>query len=374
MSSSFGRNRITVICALVFAGCAIPNVPKSRPGEAVGDGGDPLEGSEDTVIPPRAMVGTGGSNAVGSGGTFAANGGVPNLSPGQGGAGGKPGAELPGSGGTGSGGAGGRASGGAGGRGGQIDAGRLPVSGSDARSATGAGGAGVGGAPDARDRISTIYDPCPAAGTPCRIMPLGDSITEGIGSSTAAGYRISLFRLAVSGNKKITFVGSADPSGPARLDGVPFPRQHEGHAGQTATELSKLVDTSLAANKPNIVLLHIGTNDGEDDSRRPNITDLGTLIDKLVASAPNALVVVAQIIPVNDDDAVINMSTDTYNAAMTGLIKTRADTGKHVVLVDMNKAFNANLAQYMADEVHPNDAGYKVMGEVWYQAIAGILR
>jgi hypothetical protein len=61
----------------------------------------------------------------------------------------------------------------------------------------GASGAGGG---------SSGYNPCPATGA-CKILPLGDSITDGIGFS--GGYRVRLFQLALEDDKEITFVGGS---------------------------------------------------------------------------------------------------------------------------------------------------------------------
>jgi len=36
---------------------------------------------------------------------------------------------------------------------------------------------------------------------------------------------------------------------------------------------------------------------------------------------------------------------------------------------------NPNYAtEYLVDDVHPTDAGYAVMGGVWYQAVGSLLR
>jgi len=40
-------------------------------------------------------------------------------------------------------------------------------------------------------------------------------------------------------------------------------------------------------------------------------------------------------------------------------------------------AFTANSdfkSKYLSDKLHPTDAGYVVMGDVWYDAIAELLR
>jgi lysophospholipase L1-like esterase len=247
----------------------------------------------------------------------------------------------------------------------------------DASAAGDAGDASKGTSP-------TAYDPCPPAGTPCAIMPLGDSITEGVGSS-GGGYRVPLFHLANQKGKSITFVGS-QTNGPNSVDNRPFPQHHEGHQGFTIDNgggregISPLVVDSVKGNKPNIVMLMIGTNDVGLSLDLPNApTRLGNLIDTILATDPSVLLVVAQIVPAKDTrgNADMNRRVREYNASIPNLVKARAGAGKHIVSVDMYGAFTADsnyTNDYMANDLHPNDAGYAVIADTWYGAVGGVLR
>jgi lysophospholipase L1-like esterase len=212
-------------------------------------------------------------------------------------------------------------------------------------------------------------------------MPLGDSITEGTGSSHNAGYRLELFRLSLVNQKKLTFVGSHE-SGPETVMGTAFPKQQEGHIAWTIDDgggrsgLYPKIQGWLTATPPHIVTLMIGTNDIDimlDAANAP--TRLGLLLDRIIMYAPNALIVLAQMVPTTDDTE--NQRVMTYNAAMPALVKARADAGKHIILVDMYGAFtqNASFASaYMSDKLHPKDAGYVVMANTWWTAIAPLLK
>jgi lysophospholipase L1-like esterase len=258
-------------------------------------------------------------------------------------------------------------------------------------SAAGTGGAHTGGAAATGGNATggasstggaTAFNPCPASGT-CAIMPLGDSITDGVGSSQGGGYRVQLFHDAVQGHQSITFVGSAsDPNGPTTVDGKPFPRNHEGHPGytvdnsSTTSGISPLVDASIATNHPNIILLMIGTNDLNRNIDPTNFpTRLGALMDKIINDAPNSLVVVAKITPWQDDGTNVN-AVEPFNTKIATVVQTRITSGKHVALVDMYTPFRANSnykTALMNDYLHPNNAGYVIMGDVWYSAIKGYL-
>jgi lysophospholipase L1-like esterase len=239
--------------------------------------------------------------------------------------------------------------------------------------ATGTAGDGAAGS------AAATYNPCPATGV-CKIMPLGDSITAGAGSTHLGGYRVEIFRRAVEAAQAVTFVGRS-ASGPSTNSGKPFPRSHEGHSGyliDTGPErpgILPLIDAAFAANMPDIVLLMIGTNDIPwmlDLANQP--MRLGVLIDKIISVAPKALIVVAQIGPTSQDDRTALVQA--YNAGIPAVVEQRVAAGKHVVMVDMFTAFTSN-ANYktalLSDEVHPNDAGHVVLGGVWYNAIKGLL-
>jgi lysophospholipase L1-like esterase len=221
----------------------------------------------------------------------------------------------------------------------------------------------------------TVFNPCPTDGSPCRIMPLGDSITFGLGSpAPGGGYRVELFRQAVVDGHNLTFVGTRPPNGPTgNIEGQPFPRDHDGISGDTIPGVSGRVDAAIAATDPDIILLHIGTNHLGGATVPNGLMDqLGNLLEQITEAAPDALLVIAQIVPRQQNNA----STEAYNAAIPALVEERTAQGDHVVLVDMFEPFVSNPAfanALLNDFVHPNNAGYAVMAETWYGAIESLL-
>ncbi|MDX2050885.1 MAG: GDSL-type esterase/lipase family protein [Polyangiaceae bacterium] len=234
-----------------------------------------------------------------------------------------------------------------------------------------AAGMGNAGAPN-------TYNPCPAVGSPCVIMPLGDSITEGVGAPVEeGGYRSYLFKLAHTAGKSITFVGTLQ-NGPAMINGVPFPQHHEGHGGFSTTEILPVAQNAIAGFNPNIVLLMIGTNDYLDQIPLTDTpANLGTLLDTIITVLPDALVVAAKIVPADDLARNANW-IEPYNAQLQTLVEQRRAQGKHIVWVDMYSAFTANpdfINAYLGGVgVHPNAAGFSVMADTWYQSIGPLLR
>jgi len=198
--------------------------------------------------------------------------------------------------------------------------------------------------------------------TPVKIMPLGDSITHGVGAS--GGYRLELKDLLVPAGYSFDFVGS-QASGPFEIED----RQHQGHSGFKIHDIAAIAHDRVTTYRPDIVLLVIGTNDVWTDYELASApARLGGLIDTIVNAAPAASVIVGSIPPLADslDDA----QARTYNAAIPGVVQARADAGKKVSFVDM---YGAMTPADLYDGVHPNADGYFKMANVWLSALQAIL-
>src|SRR5689334_23911689 len=138
--------------------------------------------------------------------------------------------------------------------------------------------------------VAGVILPSAAAGAESnggvRVMPLGDSITDG--TQVPGGYRIGLWQRAVAGGYRVDFVGSQF-NGPASLGD----HDHEGHPGWRIDQIDANITGWLQATTPHTVLLHIGTNDVLQNfnlSTAPN--RLSTLIDHITATVPTAEVFV----------------------------------------------------------------------------------
>ena len=194
-----------------------------------------------------------------------------------------------------------------------------------------------------------------------RVMPLGDSITEG--TQVPGGYRIGLWQRLAAAGYRTDFVGTQF-NGPAALGD----HDHEGHPGWRIDQLDANITGWLATAKPRTVLLHIGTNDVLQNynlSGAPN--RLSTLIDHITAAAPTAEVFVATIIPLSNSGQ--EAAARTFNAAIPGIVQTRANAGKRVHLVDMHSALTT---ADLIDGIHPTAGGYDKMAARWYSALLSV--
>ncbi len=188
------------------------------------------------------------------------------------------------------------------------------------------------------------------------------------------GYRIELYRQALTNKKNITFVGTLT-NGPDTVDGQKFPQAHEGHGGWKISQIAGVIDNAISKSNPNIVLLKIGTNDINGNDNVSNAPSrLESLINQITKDAPSALLVVSAIIPTTSDS--VDAKVQTYNTAIKAKAESAAAAGKHVVFVDNHALFmqTANWkTALMADGLHPNDAGYKVLGQSFYKVISELL-
>ncbi|WP_162492567.1 FG-GAP-like repeat-containing protein [Streptomyces roseifaciens] len=190
------------------------------------------------------------------------------------------------------------------------------------------------------------------------VMPLGDSITHGARSSNGSGYRADLWNQLAPHANKLDFVGSEH-------HGTAPDTDHEGHWGWRISGLVANVDQWLPTAAPNVVLLHIGTNDLHDDYRPDTAPRrLGNLIDKITSQAPDMTVLVSSLVP--STDGPTQKRIEQFNAAVPQLVAERRGKGRHVGYVDMSAVTTNDLA----DELHPKDNGYVKMADAFSQGIA----
>src|SRR5215217_6834513 len=126
-----------------------------------------------------------------------------------------------------------------------------------------------------------------------RVMPLGDSITEG--TQVPGGYRIGLWQRFTNNRYTVDFVGSQF-NGPSTLGD----HDHEGHPGWRIDQIDASIVGWLNTFNPRTVLLHIGTNDVLQNFNLSGAPSrLSTLIDHITNTKPAADVFVAQITPLS---------------------------------------------------------------------------
>jgi lysophospholipase L1-like esterase len=202
----------------------------------------------------------------------------------------------------------------------------------------------------------------PAAAAPAparlRIMPLGDSITVGVGSPGKNGWRADLQRRLRDAGVSADFVGAESEGTTGDLD-------HEGHGGWTIEQIARIVDQSLDQFQPDVVLLHAGTNNiTRSDDPAAAAGKLSALIDRVQARVPDADIYVAKIIGTSVASEVA--ANRAYNALIPAVVREK---GPRVHLVDQSTVSGLDIY----DLHHPNEYGYRKMAYNWYSALRGTL-
>lgn len=209
----------------------------------------------------------------------------------------------------------------------------------------------------------TLASTVPAGAVgPLTIMPLGDSITSGHGSTCGDGYRWDLGnRVVVGAGINATYVGS-------KLSGCsPNPR-YEGGSGLTIAQIKAGVDGGWMSSVPDLTLLHIGVV----DARRGRtvvqmLDDMSALLDTILArSASNRVIVCKLVIPmgINAELRMASVTVQGFNDSLTALAVTK---GPRVEVADMSIIPTSSL---ISDGLHPNDLGYSQMAWIFYRAMA----
>lgn len=232
-------------------------------------------------------------------------------------------------------------------------------------------------------RLLSVAFAAVAAAAPVKILPLGDSITFGCGdgcdflpgcgdqcvvtrSSCQAGYRAGLWRrLSQSGNNSDAwvFVGTQE-HGPADID-----RHHEGHPAWKTEQVQRISEKWLAT-KPDVILLHLGTNNLGIGLQSP-ATALGhmsDLLDTIFEALPQVRVLLSTLI--GSGKMYAGSKHAEYNDGLKTMAQTEQQNGRQITLVDM--ATESGIGEFCDSEnccmggIHPNAQGYDLMADVWH--------
>ncbi|MBN2030311.1 Ig-like domain-containing protein [bacterium] len=217
-----------------------------------------------------------------------------------------------------------------------------------------------------------------------RIMPVGNSITWGKVNNQAPpagteGYRKPLHEKLTANGISTVFVGD---SGSVDNRGYFADNARIGwfiHPDSVKGDMSAVLNTY----QPDMVVLHIGTNDiGSGDPLGDYATpgtimyQLYTLVTKIVDNPYVDDLLLCQVIPKlltpGDEAETINFN----NAMEIMLEELNTLQAAKVHLINMWVSFNANQSIYYnldIDKVHPNATGYGAMANILFSHIRRIL-
>ena len=236
-----------------------------------------------------------------------------------------------------------------------------------------------------------------------RIMPLGDSITVGTTNAGAAyvwtgngtfsfGYRGPLYTKLTDAGYDFQFVGTSqepwtDAIPPPTISGPDLRTvgqdRHRGYGGWTINGITNQIVGWLNADDPDVVLLHIGTNNLDLKGYSEPVAseaDLKNLVQTIVDTKPNAKVIVAQIIPQRGYTSV-----QMYNNYIKDtLVPYFQDQHDFVTTVDqyanflntdgaIDRPMFASPSTSSTLLLHPSVEGYARMAQTWFDGIQAVV-
>lgn len=206
--------------------------------------------------------------------------------------------------------------------------------------------------------LKFIVTPDASSSTLLKIMPLGDSITDGY--FVPGGYRIDLWQHLHQRGYTIDFVGSLRNG----FDRLSDP-DHEGHSGWEIEQIHRRIRGWLNRAQPDLILLLIGTNDmarGNDVNNAPD--RLNALIEEIFLQLPNVQLFVASLPPIGEP--VLNQRVLNYNRAISELVRHKQTEEKSIFFVDLYYILSLDD---LPDGVHPNREGFRKIAKAWDEAL-----
>ncbi len=207
-----------------------------------------------------------------------------------------------------------------------------------------------------------------------KIMPVGDSITNGDGEQ--GGYRKYLYDALTKKGYKIDMVG---PNGKnsASANGISYDDNHAGYSGYQIKEVpswgqqqggkGSLYNELKNANavkqaQPDIILLMIGTNDlTANRSMDACASDLRAMLDYMLADMPSDGVIFLCSVPEHTAYGGNTQKIGNYNSTVKQVAEEYAGKGKNVKFADVHGCLDG-MNDIGGDQLHPNGGGYKKIG------------
>ncbi len=203
-----------------------------------------------------------------------------------------------------------------------------------------------------------------------KIMPIGDSLTQG-GQHKTSAYRGFLSEMLTEGGYSTKFVGCHNWSSDFITDGNVM---HSGFGGAKTYTLAKELP-SMAECDPDIILLMIGRNDITEGTNPTNLVDYINkhLVQELYKMFPDVHIFVASVPVIRNMSAEeLKLDSDTkYAPKIKEYVEGQKAAGKKMDFVDMSVAYtNLTWEDFTAEDfVHPQPEGYKKIAKRWYDCI-----
>lgn len=224
-----------------------------------------------------------------------------------------------------------------------------------------------------------------------KIMPLGDSITNG--SGVATNYRYYLHGLLSAVAPGFQFVGDSTDNSTSMPVSPVDQRFHAGHSSYACNDISNNLDgldtavftqyggtsrdphggywftggngTGRDPIYPDAILLLCAANDISRVGMTGVQGRIEALLTKITTLRPDARVFLAKGSPYSG----FSSQVATFNGIIDTVAADFQAAGKKITVVDLNTGYPAGQ---FVDSVHPNATGYYWMANRWFDALASV--
>jgi len=238
------------------------------------------------------------------------------------------------------------------------------------------------------------------AGDPIKIMPVGNSITAGEHYHFPAleertGYRKDLYRMLIDNGYNVDFVGSQS-HGIKPEDAIDwYDWNCEAYPGWKIPDIANKVKIALMTYKPDILLVHVGTNGSDWENKPGQVKDMLDMINNYSVdnSHPMTLFLCLIINRFGGGDTL----TTQFNKNISDIVNARSGDTIKIILVDMENGAGLDYSDGLPDpnanppyeggdmlgvrypgiaydKYHPNDKGNNKMAVKFYKELVKELK
>ena len=234
------------------------------------------------------------------------------------------------------------------------------------------------------------------AGEPVKIMPVGNSITAGEHyhyppAPERTGYRKDLYEMLIDSGYNVDFVGSQKHGERSESDTNWYDWNNEAYPGWKIPDIARKVNDALEAYKPDILLVHVGTNGKDWDQKPGQVMEMLDSINKYSVDYDHSITVfLCKIINrfIDEDSS----PTSQFNSDVAELVATRIGDKIKIIMVDMEYGAGLDYSDRLPDSTaippfeggdmlgrrypevsydkyHPNDKGNTKMALKFYNEL-----
>lgn len=205
-----------------------------------------------------------------------------------------------------------------------------------------------------------------------KIMPVGNSITAGEhykypALSERTGYRKDLYELLIKSGYNVDFVGSQNHGQKPKSDKDWYDWNCEAYPARKIPYIADKVKAALPVYKPDILLVHVGTNGSDWSSKPGQVKSMLDMIDKFSVENNHPITVLLCLI-INRFKGG-DTATTQFNKDVAKMVEARTGDKIKIISVDME---NGAGLDYSDNPPDPNaDPPYEG-GDMWGEKYPGV--